>query len=67
MDTDKVIQDLNRRFAVPCRSFISVVLFSGTMKMIKEEATVPVDLMSAFQLIPYQGAENAVFEALGVE
>lgn len=33
MDTDKVIQDLNRRFAAPCRSFIRVVLSSGTMKI----------------------------------
>ena len=30
-------------------------------------ATVPADLMSAFQLIPYQSAEDAVFKALGVE
>ena len=30
-------------------------------------ATVPPDLMSAFQLIPYQSAEDAVFKALGVE
>lgn len=30
-------------------------------------ATVPADLMTAFQLIPYQNAENAVFKALGVE
>ncbi len=30
-------------------------------------ATVPVELMSAFQLIPYQSAEDAVFKALGVE
>jgi len=30
-------------------------------------ATVPVDLMSAFQIIPYQSAEDAVFKALGVE
>lgn len=29
--------------------------------------TVPPDLMSAFQLIPYQSAEDAVFKALGVE
>ena len=28
-------------------------------------ATVPPDLMSAFQLIPYQSAEDAVFKALG--
>ena len=30
-------------------------------------ATVTPDLMSAFQLIPYQSAEDAVFKALGVE
>lgn len=30
-------------------------------------ATVPADLMSAFQLIPYTSAEDAVFKALGVE
>ncbi|MBQ9812625.1 MAG: protease Lon-related BREX system protein BrxL [Thermoguttaceae bacterium] len=28
---------------------------------------VPPDLMSAFQIIPYQSAEDAVFKALGVE
>lgn len=28
-------------------------------------ATVPADLMSAFQLIPYASAEDAVFKALG--
>ena len=30
-------------------------------------ATVPADLMTAFQLIPYQNAEDTVFKALGVE
>ena len=30
-------------------------------------ATVPPELMSAFQLIPYQSAEDAVYKALGVE
>ena len=30
-------------------------------------ATVPAELMSAFQLIPFQSAEDAVFKALGVE
>ena len=30
-------------------------------------ATVPPDLMSAFSLIPYSSAEDAVFKALGVE
>ncbi len=29
--------------------------------------TVPSDLMSAFSLIPYSSAEDAVFKALGVE
>ena len=29
--------------------------------------TVPPDLMSAFQLIPYRSAEEAVFKALGGE
>ena len=29
--------------------------------------TVPPDLMSAFQLIPYNSPEEAVFKALGVE
>lgn len=30
-------------------------------------ATVPPELMSSFQLIPYKSAEDAVFKALGVE
>ena len=30
-------------------------------------AAVPPDLMAAFQLIPFQNAEDAVFKALGVE
>ena len=30
-------------------------------------ATVPAELMGAFQLIPYQSVEDAVFKALGVE
>lgn len=30
-------------------------------------ATVPPDLMTAFQIIPYQSAEDAVYKALGVE
>jgi ATP-dependent Lon protease len=30
-------------------------------------STVPADLMSAFQIIPYQSAEDAVFKALGME
>lgn len=40
------------------------VLFASSMV---DFATVPADLMTAFQLIPYQNAEDAVFKALGVE
>lgn len=29
-------------------------------------ATVPPDLISAFQLIPYKGVKDAVFKVLGV-
>ena len=29
--------------------------------------TIPADLMTAFQIIPYSSAEDAVFKALGVE
>ena len=43
-----------KRVLIPSTSFVDF-------------ATVPPDLMSAFQLIPYQSAENAVFKALGVE
>ena len=43
-----------KRVLVPSTSFVDF-------------ATVPPDLMSAFQLIPYQSAEDAVFKALGVE
>lgn len=43
-----------RRVLIPSTSFVDF-------------ATVPPDLMSAFQLIPYQSAEDAVFKALGVE
>lgn len=43
-----------KRVLIPSTSFVDFV-------------TVPPDLMSAFQLIPYQSAEDAVFKALGVE
>lgn len=43
-----------KRVLIPSTSFVDF-------------ATVPPDLMSAFQLIPYQSAEDAVFKALGVE
>lgn len=54
-------------------SSLQVCLDSGAKKVILpatsmvDIATVPPDLMSAFQLIPYQSAEDAVFKALGVE
>ena len=43
-----------KKVLIPSTSFIDL-------------ATVPPELMSAFQLIPYQSAEDAVFKALGVE
>lgn len=52
---------------------LQVCLDSGAKKVLipatsmADFATVPPDLMSAFQLIPYQSAEDAVFKALGVE
>ena len=52
---------------------LQVCLDSGAKKVLIpatsmiDFATVPPDLMSAFQLIPYQSAEDAVFKALGVD
>ena len=52
---------------------LQVCLDSGAKKVLipatsmVDFATVPPDLMSAFQLIPYQSAEDAVFKALGVD
>ena len=52
---------------------LQVCLDSGAKKVLipatsmVDFATVPPELMSAFQLIPYQSAEDAVFKALGVE
>ena len=54
-------------------STLQVCLDSGAKRVLipstsfVDFATVPLDLMSAFQLIPYQSAEDAVFKALGVE
>ena len=54
-------------------STLQVCLDSGAKRVLipstsfVDFATVPPDLMSAFQLIPYQSAEDAVFKALGVE
>ena len=52
---------------------LQVCLDSGAKKVLLPQtsfvdfATVPPELMSAFQLIPYQSAEDAVFKALWVE
>lgn len=52
---------------------LQVCLDSGAKKVLLPSTsfvdftTVPPELMSAFQLIPYQSAEDAVFKALGVE
>ena len=52
---------------------LQVCLDSGAKKVLipstsfADFVTVPADLMSAFQLIPYASAEDAVFKALGVE
>ena len=52
---------------------LQVCLDSGAKKVLipstsfVDFSSVPADLMSAFQLIPYQSAEGAVFKALGVE
>ncbi len=52
---------------------LQVCLDSGAKKVLLPAASmtdfiaVPSDLMSAFQLIPYQSAEDAVFKELGVE
>lgn len=54
-------------------STLQVCLDSGAKRVLipstsfVDFATVPSDLLSAFQLIPYQSAEDAVFKALGVE
>lgn len=52
---------------------LQVCLDSGAKRVLilsisfADFVTVPPELMSAFQLIPYQSAEDAVFKALGVE
>ncbi|QAT60292.1 protease Lon-related BREX system protein BrxL [Acidilutibacter cellobiosedens] len=52
---------------------LQVALDSGAKKVLipstsfVDFGTVPAELMSSFQIIPYQSAEDAVFKALGVE
>ena len=54
-------------------STLQVCLDSGAKKVLlpaatmMELVTVPPDLMSAFQLVPYSDPADAVFKALGVE
>lgn len=50
----------------------SLMIYSGAKKVLipaismVDFVTVPPDLMSAFQLISYQSAEDAVFKALAL-
>ena len=52
---------------------LQVCLDSGAKKVLLpatsmvDFASIPTELMTTFQLIPYQSAEDAVFKALGVE
>ncbi|MCD7766520.1 MAG: protease Lon-related BREX system protein BrxL [Lachnospiraceae bacterium] len=52
---------------------LQVCVDSGAKKVLVpaismvDYVTVPSDLISAFQIIPYQSAEDAVFKALGVD
>ncbi|MCD7763963.1 MAG: protease Lon-related BREX system protein BrxL [Lachnospiraceae bacterium] len=52
---------------------LQVCVDSGAKKVLVpaismvDYVTVPPDLISAFQIIPYQSAEDAVFKALGVD
>lgn len=52
---------------------LQVALESGAKKILipstsfADFGTVPAELMSSFQIIPYQSVEDAVFKALGVE
>lgn len=54
-------------------NILQICLDSGAKKVLLPStsfvdfATVPADLMSAFQLIPYTSAEDAVYKALGVD
>ena len=54
-------------------STLQVCLDAGAKKVLLPSTsfvdfvTVPAELMSAFQIIPYQSAEDAVFKALGVD
>ena len=54
-------------------STLQVCLDSGAKKVLLpaasmiDLATIPADLMSAFQLVPYSDPADAVFKALGVE
>lgn len=59
------VDELSNALQVCLDSGAKRVLIPATSMV--DFATVPPDLMSAFQLIPYQSAEDAVFKAWGVE
>lgn len=52
---------------------LQVCLDSGAKKVLmpatsfSDIATVPPELMTSFQIIPYQSAEDAIIKALGAE
>ena len=74
-DVEKVLytQDQVNQRLDELANTLQVCLDSGAKKVLIPStsfidfASVPAELMSAFQLIPYQSAEDAVFKALGVE
>ncbi len=59
------VDELSNALQVCLDSGAKRVLIPATSMV--DFVTVPPDLMSAFQLIPYQSAEDAVFKALWVE
>ncbi len=72
-DVSSWLQDSTEQIDDMERDTPQVCLDCGAKKVLLPQtsfvdfATVPPELMSAFQLIPYQSAEDAVFKALGVE
>lgn len=59
------VEDLANSLQVCLDSGAKKVLLPATSMV--DFVNVPSDLMTAFQLIPYKSAEDAVFKALGVE
>ena len=73
-ERDKILdQDIPVNDPVGKGDTVNVRVSLGAKKVLLPQtsfvdfATIPPELMSAFQLIPYQSAEDAVFKALGGE